>query len=331
MFRFANPWMLMLLPVVVAVVFLLARRRRRGDARVILPQAGVLLPKVRSPWVAIEALLPGLRGLILLLLVVGIARPQSGSRIETTSTFGVDIIVVQDTSESMRGEDFAPDNRLTAAKNSIRTFIEGRKSDRVGLVAFGSVASTRCPLTLDHEMLLQMLDDVDFSPRNEGGTAIGMGLATAVNRLRDSPARSRVVVLLTDGANNEGQIGPKAAAEAARALGVRVYTIGVGSTGQVPLTVQDRRGRRYVQMQYFELDEELLQSIADTTGGQYFNVRDSGAMDAVFETIDTLEKTRIESRERVLYRELFGWILFPAVGLLFFERALIGTRLRRIP
>lgn len=331
MFRFANPWMLMLLPVVVAVVFLLARRRRRGDARVILPQAGVLLPKVRSPWVAIEALLPGLRGLILLLLVVGIARPQSGSRIETVSTFGVDIIVVQDTSESMRGEDFAPDNRLTAAKNSIRTFIEGRKSDRVGLVAFGSVASTRCPLTLDHEMLLQMLDDVDFSPRNEGGTAIGMGLATAVNRLRDSTARSRVVVLLTDGANNEGQIGPKAAAEAARALGVRVYTIGVGSTGQVPLTVQDRRGRRYVQMQYFELDEELLQSIADTTGGQYFNVRDSGAMDAVFETIDTLEKTRIESRERVLYRELFGWILFPAVGLLFFERALIGTRLRRIP
>lgn len=331
MFRFANPWTLMLLPVVVAVVFWLARRRRRGDARVILPQAGVLLPKVRSPWVAIEALLPGLRGLILLLLVVGIARPQSGSRIETVSTFGVDIIVVQDTSESMRGEDFAPDNRLTAAKKSIRTFVEGRKSDRVGLVAFGSVATTRCPLTLDHEMLLQMLDDVDFSPRNEGGTAIGMGLATAVNRLRDSTARSRVVVLLTDGANNEGQIGPQAAAEAARALGVRVYTIGVGSTGQVPLTVQDRRGRRYVQMQYFELDEELLQSIADTTGGQYFNVRDSGAMEAVFETIDTLEKTQIESRERVLYRELFGWILFPAVGLLFFERALIGTRLRRIP
>lgn len=331
MFRFATAWILVLLPAGVAVAFWMARRRKRGGARVPLPQAGLLLPKIRSPWVAIEGLLPWLRGLILVLLMLGLARPQSGSRIETTSTLGVDIIVVQDTSESMRGEDFAPDHRLAAAKKSIRTFIEGRTNDRVGLVAFGSLATTRCPLTLDHEMLLQMLDDVDFSPRDEGGTAIGMGLATAVNRLRDSTARSRVVVLLTDGANNEGQIGPEAAAEAAKALGVRVYTIGVGSTGQVPLTVQDRSGRRYVQMQYFELDEELLQSIADTTGGQYFNVRDSGAMEAVFETIDALEKTEIESRERVLYRELFGWMLFPAVGLLFLERTLAGTRLRRIP
>jgi Ca-activated chloride channel family protein len=331
MFRFATAWILVLLPVGVAAAYWMARRRQRGDARVQLPQAGALLPKIRSPWVAIEGLLPWLRGLILLLLVLGLARPQSGSRIETTSTLGVDIVVVQDTSESMRGEDFAPDHRLAAAKKSIRTFIEARTNDRVGLVAFGSLATTRCPLTLDHEMLLQMLEDVDFSPRNEGGTAIGMGLATAVNRLRDSTARSRVVVLLTDGANNEGQIGPEAAAEAAKALDVRVYTIGVGSTGQVPLTVQDRRGRSYVQMQYFELDEELLQSIADTTGGQYFNVRDSGTMEAVFETIDALEKTEIESRERVLYRELFAWILFPAVGLLFLERTLAGTRLRRIP
>jgi Ca-activated chloride channel family protein len=331
MFRFATAWILVLLPVGVVAAYWMARRRQRGDARVQLPRAGALLAKIRSPWVAIEGLLPWLRGLILLLLVLGLARPQSGSRIETTSTLGVDIVVVQDTSESMRGEDFAPDHRLAAAKKSIRTFIEARTNDRVGLVAFGSLATTRCPLTLDHEMLLQMLDDVDFSPRNEGGTAIGMGLATAVNRLRDSTARSRVVVLLTDGANNEGQIGPEAAAEAAKALDVRVYTIGVGSTGQVPLTVQDRRGRSYVQMQYFELDEELLQSIADTTGGQYFNVRDSGAMESVFETIDALEKTEIESRERVLYRELFAWILFPAVGLLFLERTLAGTRLRRIP
>jgi len=331
MFRFASAWILLLLPLALLTAFWVARRRKRGDARLALPQAAILLPKVASPWVMIEALLPWLRGAILLLLVLGMARPQSGSRIETTSTFGVDIVVVQDTSESMRGEDFAPNNRLVASKASIRSFIEGRTNDRVGLVAFGSLATTRCPLTLDHEMLLQMLDDVDFSPRDEGGTAIGMGLATAVNRLRDSTARSRVVVLLTDGANNEGQIGPEAAAEAAKALGVRVYTIGVGSTGQVPLTVQDRRGRRYVQMQYFELDEELLQSIADTTGGQYFNVRDSGAMESVFETIDALEKTEIESRERVLYRELFAWMLFPAVGLLFIERTLAATRLRRIP
>jgi len=331
MLRFATPWIFVMLPVVVAATIWMARRRKRGDARVVLPQTGIRLAQLRGVWVSIEAGLPWLRGLILLLLVLGIARPQSGSRIETTSTLGVDIVLVLDTSESMRGEDFAPDHRLAAAKKSIHRFAEGRENDRLGLVGFGSVATTRCPLTLDHEMLLQMLSDVDFSPRDEGGTAIGMGLATAVNRLRDSSARSRVVVLLTDGANNEGQIGPEAAAAAAKALDVRVYTIGVGSTGQVPLTVQDRRGRKFKQMQYFELDEELLQSIADTTGGQYFNVRDAGGMEAVFETIDSLEKTEIESRERVLYRELFGWILFPAVGLLLLERTLVGTRLRRIP
>ena len=329
--RFASPWILLLLPPVLGAALWMARRHRYGDARVALPQASVRSPQLRSAWVVLESCMPWLRAAILVLLVVSIARPQSGSRIVTTSTLGVDIVVVLDTSDSMRGEDFAPDHRLSAAKAAIRTFIEGRSGDRMGLVGFASVASTRCPLTLDHEMLLQLLDEVDFAPRNESGTAIGMGLATAVNRLRDSDAKSRVVVLLTDGANNEGRIGPDAAAEAARALDVRIYTVGVGSTGQVPMTVQDRRGRRFTQLQYFELDEELLQSIADTTDGQYFNVRDADAMTAVFETIDTLEKTEIESRERVLYRELFAWILFPAVGLLVLERTLTGTRLRRIP
>ena len=331
MLRFATPWVLILVPLAAAAAYWMARRRKRGDARVVLPEASARLPRIRSAWVTVDAGMPWMRGLILVLLVASVARPQAGSRIETTSTLGVDIVIVLDASDSMRAEDFTPDHRLQAAKQSINTFIEGRASDRVGLVGFASVASTRCPLTLDHEMLLQLLEEVDFAPRNESGTAIGMGLATAVNRLRDSDARSRVVVLLTDGANNEGQIGPEAAAAAAKALGVRVYTIGVGSTGQVPMTIQDRRGRRVKTMQYFELDEELLQAIADTTDGQYFNVRDAGAMDAVFETIDALEKTEIESRERVLYRELFGWILLPAVGLLLLERTLSTTRLRRIP
>jgi Ca-activated chloride channel family protein len=329
--RLASPWVLLLLLPVLSASFWMARRRTRGDARLVLPQTAVRSAHMRSAWAKLESCMPWLRALILVLLVVAIARPQSGSRIVTTSTLGVDIVIVLDTSDSMRGEDFAPDHRLSAAKAAIHTFIEGRSGDRLGLVGFASVASTRCPLTLDHEMLQQLLDEVDFASRNESGTAIGMGLATAVNRLRDSTAESRVVVLLTDGANNEGQIGPEAAAEAARALDVRIYTIGVGSTGQVPLTVQDRRGRSFTQLQYFELDEELLQSIADTTDGQYFNVRDAEAMKAVFETIDALEKTEIESRERVLYRELFAWILFPAVGLLFVERTLAGTRLRRIP
>ena len=262
-----------------------------------------------------------------MLLVLSVARPQSGARVESVSTFGVDIVVALDISGSMRAEDFQPKNRLEVAKRTVDRFVEGRGSDRVGLVVFASLAATRTPLTLDHEMLRQFLGDLDFAPPDQEGTAIGMGLATALNRLRDSDARSRVVVLVTDGRNNRGQIGPKAAAEAARALGVKVYTIGVGSDEEVPIPVGPL-GRRLVRI---ELDEELLEEIAKTTGGQYFRATDAEALHQVFETIDELEKTEIESKVRVVYSEMFPLLLLPAAGLLLVERLLVATRLRRIP
>jgi Ca-activated chloride channel family protein len=198
-------------------------------------------------------------------------------------------------------------------------------------VLFSAVATTRCPLTLDHGMLESFLEDVDFTPPDEDGTAIGLGLATAVNRLRSSPARSKVVVLVTDGRNNRGQIGPEAAAAAAKALGVRVYTVGVGSVGQAPYPVYDGTfGKRYVMLRE-DLDEPLLTKMASATGGAYFRATDPEALRQVFAKIDSLEKTRIESRVRILYTEMFPLALVPA-GLLFLLEALLSaTRLRRIP
>jgi Ca-activated chloride channel family protein len=274
--------------------------------------------------------MPWLRALSLILLVVALARPQAGSARESVSSRGVDVVVALDVSSSMRALDFQPLNRLEVARRTLAEFVERRARDRIGLVVFGSYATTRCPRTLDHELLRSLLERVDFAPEDEGGTAIGMGLATAVQRLRGSEATSRIVVLLTDGRNNRGSIGPEAAADAARALGVRVYTIGVGTEGEVPVPVQTPVGERFV-MQRIDLDEELLQSIAGTTGGAYFRVTDPEGLRETMATIDELEATEFDSTVRVLYEERFALLLVPALALLVGEWTLGATRLRRIP
>jgi len=332
MLRLVSPWFLCLLPLVLGAAWLLARRRAgAGYARFDLPRVGTTGATARGGWVRAERALPWLRGLILTLLVLAVARPQAGERLESVSTLGVDIVLALDVSGSMRAEDFAPDNRLAVALNTIDRFIGGRPGDRLGLVTFASLASTRCPLTQDHEMLRGFLEQVDFAPADQDGTAIGLGLATAVNRLRESTAKSKVAVLLTDGVNNAGQVGPEAAAEAARALGVKVYTIGVGSDGPVPVPIDLGPLGRRVMRQNIELDEKLLRHIADSTGGEYFRAKDPAGLEAVFKTIDELEKTEIESRVRVLYSELFPVVLAPAAALLLLERLLLATRLRRLP
>jgi Ca-activated chloride channel family protein len=330
MFRFASPWLLTLLPLALLAAWRLARRRRRGDARMVLPGAAVRLRVGRSPWQALDRAVPWLRALVLVGLVLALARPQAGTRLENVSTFGVDIVIALDVSSSMKAEDF-PGNRLAEAKRVVQRFVAGRENDRIGLVIFAGLAVTRCPLTMDHSMLLQFLDAVDFAPQDQDGTALGMGLAAGVNRLRKSDARSKVVVLVTDGRNNRGQIGPQAAAEAARALEVKVYPVGVGTEGEAPVPV-DRGplGRRYV-MQRVDLDEPLLREIARATDGRYFRATDAAGLARVFETIDELEQTEIESRVRVLHTELFHLALVPALALFALERLLLATRLRRIP
>ncbi len=328
-FRFATPWMLALAPVAIAAAWWMARRRTRGDARLPLPGAATRLT-LRSPWIAVDRLLPAARAAVLLLLVAALARPQAGSRLETVTTEGVDIVVALDNSRSMLAEDFRPKNRLEVAKRTVAEFVAGRPHDRIGLVVFGGLAATRCPLTLDHEMFVQFLESVEITFPDDNGTAIGMGLATAVNRLRSSEAKSRVVVLVTDGRNNAGQLGPEAAAEAARALGLKVYAIGVGTEGEAPYPVDGPLGRQYVRIPA-DIDEELLRSIASATGGEYFRATDPESLRQVFEIIDSMEKTEIESRVRVLYTELFPLLLGPALLLLALERLAGATRLRRIP
>jgi Ca-activated chloride channel family protein len=331
MTRLATPWVLALLPVAGLAVWLAARRLRRGGPRIAFPDVEGLAAFPASRWVWLEQGLPWLRGAALALVVVALARPQSGASLTTVSSKGVDITIVLDISGSMRCEDTRPRSRLAVAKECIARFVAGRPTDRLGLVAFGSVATTRCPLTLDHEMLLKFVEEMDFAPPGEDRTAIGMGLATGVNRMRPSKAKSKIVVLVTDGRNNAGQLGPESAAEAAEALGVKVYTIGVGSEGEVSCLVDDPQGgRRYVQIQA-DLDEELLGRIASSTGGRYFRATDADGFAAAFEAIDKLERTEIESRVRVLYTERFAQALVPAGLLLALELVLAGTRLRRIP
>jgi Ca-activated chloride channel family protein len=331
MTRLATPWALVLLPLAGGVIWLLMRRLRSGGPRIAFPDAVGLSGLPASPWVRLESLLPWLRGGAIVLAVLALARPQAGSSLTTVSSNGVDIVIALDISGSMRCEDTPRKNRLVVARECISRFVAGRPEDRLGIVAFGSVATTRCPLTLDHEMLLRFVEDLDFAPPGEDRTALGMGLATAVNRMRASKAKSKVVVLVTDGRSNAGQLGPESAAEAARALGFKVYTIGVGSEGEVPCLVDDPRvGRRYVKVQA-DFDEAGLKKIAETTGARYFRAADADGFTKAFEEIDALEKTEIESRMRILYSEKFGLALLPAGLLLGFELLLAGTRLRRIP
>lgn len=331
MTRLATPFALLLLPLAALAIWLSMRRLRSGGPRVAFPNAVSLAGLPISPWGRLESSLPWLRGAALALAIVALARPQSGSSLTTVSSNGVDIVIALDVSGSMRCEDTRPRSRLSVAKECIARFIAGRPDDRLGIVSFASVATTRCPLTLDHEMLLHFVDDIDFAPAGEDRTALGMGLATAVNRMRASKAKSKVVVLVTDGRNNAGQLGPDSAADAARALGLKVYTIGVGSAGEVPCQVDDPQGgRRYVQVQA-DFDEDLLRKIADTTGARYFRAADADGFATAFTEIDALEKTEMESRIRLIYSERFMQALVPAGLLLGVELLLAGTRLRRIP
>jgi Ca-activated chloride channel family protein len=329
-FRFAAPWFLLLLPVALAAAFWMARRRSRGDARLPLPRVSAHSIGW-SPWLVVEKALPWVRGTVLVLAVLALARPQTGAREETVSTYGVDIVVALDNSGSMACEDERPLSRLEVARRKIAAFIERRPADRLGLVVFATLSTTRAPLTLDHEMLQRFVKEVDLAPRGEDQTALGMGLASAVNRLRRSSARSKVVVLVTDGKNNAGQISPEAAAAASKALGIRVYAVGVGSDGEVVCPV-DRGplGRAYVTTRA-ELDEPLMRRIADSTGGKYFRATDARGFEEAFETIDRLEKTEVQSKVRVLYSERFALALLPASVLLGLELLLSATRLRRIP
>jgi len=328
MIEFAEPWVLaLILPLLVAAVLL--RHRDADPASLRHPHVTVMKTVAPSWRVRLRAVLPWLRLLILVLIVVGLARPRVPHSTQEVEGEGIDIVVALDISSSMRALDFQPDNRLAVAKGLIRQFIDGRPRDQVGLVVFASRAFTQCPLTLDRGILKGFLDEVDIG-LIEDGTAIGLGLATAVNRLRHSEADSKTVILLTDGSNNVPTLEPETAAELARALGVRVYTIGVGKQGRVPYPQTGVFGTRTV-MAEMPIDEPLLQSIAEITGGRYWRAENPEALHEVFESIDDLETSRYRTRVSTWYDERMGAFIATALALLLIEALLSATWLRRLP
>jgi Ca-activated chloride channel family protein len=330
LFRFATPWLLLLLliPLLLALWPLIFKRDRPRTAT--LQYSDLRLTTNLSPSLRqrLRFVLPALRLLALALLIVALARPQSGNAREIISGEGVDISIVLDISGSMAALDFEP-NRLGAARQVIHDFIDSRQYDRIGLVIFATEAFSQVPPTLDYAVLKRILDETEVSwdIGLDSGTAIGLGLANGANMLRDSEADSKVIILLTDGANNSGQIDPMTAAEIARALDIRVYTIGAARPGPAALPFPDGR----IEYRDSEIDEETLIEIADLTGGLYFRAEDTAGLEEIYDTINELERSQVEVRTFTRYTELAVWFMVPALLLLIFEVLLRRTVLRKIP
>jgi Ca-activated chloride channel family protein len=330
MFRFANPEFLFLLIVVPILVYWYIKRHRHSSATIRYSNLNIIknIKSTRSK-VARHSLFV-LRILALMALIIAFARPQSGQTEQKVTTEGIDILLAMDVSTSMLAEDFKPKNRLEAAKVVAADFIKGRQNDRIGLVVFAGQSFTQCPLTLDYGVLLRFMEEIE-SGMIEDGTAIGMAIATCVNRLRDSTAESKVVILLTDGQNNRGELDPATAAKVAEAFNIRIYTIGAGKKGDALYPVDDPIfGRRYVPMKV-EIDEELLQRVAQVTGGRYFRATDRTSLERIYDEIGELEKTKIEVTEYTRYKELFVNLLYAAFGLVLLEILLANTLFRKIP
>ncbi|MBU1083695.1 MAG: VWA domain-containing protein [Candidatus Omnitrophota bacterium] len=335
MIRAASPWFLFLLLFVPVGVHYFLRKENdlRGSFRFSdsIRTVKKIKPSLRS--VAAQKMIY-LRGLSLVLVIIALARPQSAIEKTQVRTEGIDIVLAVDTSTSMRAMDFEINgkkvDRLAAVKKVVAEFIEKRPNDRIGMIAFAGLAYTVCPLTLDHNWLEKNLERVEIGMMDDG-TAIGSAVSAALNRVKDTSSKEKIIILLTDGVNNAGRISPEAASEAAAALGVRIYTIGAGSKGYAPYPVRDMFGNTVMRNIQVEIDEDLLRRIADTSGGEYFRATDTGSLEKIYKKIDELEKTPIEETGYNIYKELFPFFLVPALMILLMEIVLSNTVLRRTP
>jgi Ca-activated chloride channel family protein len=323
---FARPWLFLFLLLGFVVWWWIRRRRQVPAAQ----YSDVTLPAEagRSHWWVM--LPPALRALALTALTFAAAGPRIGGDTVEVKKEGIAIVITIDISSSMLAEDFAPSNRLEVAKRQAVGFIRGRSADRIGLVAFAGEALTQVPVTLDYPVIEQAVMDLKIGSL-EDGTAIGSGLATAVNRLRRAPDKSKVILLLTDGENNKGLIDPRTAAATAAAFGIKVYTIGVGTIGEAPIpTGRGLGGFRY-ELLPVRIDEPLLQEIAQKTGGRYFRAKDSEALSRIFRQIDELEKTPIQVTRYTRYDETTRPLLLLGLGALAVELLLATTLVVRVP
>ena len=330
--QFASPHYLWLLTLLAPMTAYYVWRTMQGGAAIrISTVAGVLhAPKTVRHY--LRHLPFALRAAAFALLVVALAQPQDIEQNVRTNTEGIDIVLAIDVSASMLARDFRPD-RITAAKEVAGSFVADRYGDRIGLVVFAAEAFTQSPLTTDQSTLQTLLARIRSGLIDDSGTAIGNGLATAINRLRESEAKSKVIILLTDGVNNRGQIAPMTAAEIARAQGIRVYTIGVGTEGTAPYPAVDIYGQPTgdVVMAKVEIDEKTLGAMADLTGGKYFRATDNAKLKAIYDEINQLEKSKVEVTERISYHERFLVWALAALGALLLEFLLSNLVLKRIP
>ena len=328
--RFADPlYLLLLVPAVCLVI--LYFNYRIGREAVLRFSSVELVKKSGGRKLSFGRLLAGLLRLVcFIFLILAIARPQTGTGEDKASQRVVDIMVALDVSGSMATLDFQPDNRLIAAKREAQRFIEERKNDRIGLVIFAGQSFTQCPLTVDHKAILTLLDQIQLGTMQDG-TAIGLGLGNAVNRLKNSEAKSKVIILLTDGVNNAGEIDPLTAADLAKQLKIKVYTIGVGREGTAYLPVQDPAfGTRLLKVET-QIDEKMLDQIARRTGGQYFRAQDERGLRDIFHAIDQLEKTEIKVERFTHYDERYFWFLWPALFFLLAELLWTNVIFVKIP
>jgi Ca-activated chloride channel family protein len=331
---FAHPYLLLLLLLLPLAAWL---KGRRGKPPAFVYSSVQLLRGVQDVTKSnAGSILVALRWLVLALLIIALAQPRL-TKFDTTkaTASGVDIVVAFDLSGSMAAEDFEIKgqrvNRVMMAKEVLQKFIAKRPSDRIGLVAFGTQAYIASPITLDHDFLLKNLERMDLNTINGNQTAIGSALSTAVNRLRELKSKSKIVILMTDGQNNAGKVAPLTAAEAAQALGVKVYTIGVGTQGQAPMPATDMFGRRVYQMVPVDIDEDTLTKISDMTGGKYYRADNADKFQAIYADIDKLEKTEADVKKFAQHTELFPWLIAFGIMLLTAEVALGQTVLRRLP
>ena len=329
-FRFEDPWLLLFFLMVPYLTI-----RGKGKLQATISYSSIdTLQAIRSARVEILSILPlVLRMIAISLLVLALARPQEGHKSTEILSVGVDIMLALDTSGSMQALDFIKDEkrdtRLAMVKDVVSQFIENRPNDRMGMVVFGSEAYTQCPLTLDQGILQSFLSKLDIGMAGDS-TAIGSAIGIAVKRLKDLESKSKVIILLTDGRNNAGNLPPLQAAQTAKAFGIKIHTIPVGTYGKAPFLVNSIFGQRYVYQQV-DIDEDTLKKISDLTGGQYFRATNLESLKAIYKQIDEMEKSEVKVIDHSEYTELFYYFLIPGILLLLLEIALSNTVLRRIP
>lgn len=330
---FRNPLVLLLLPISAAALLYFFKKRDISSS-IKFSAKGLTEARRITPRLRMKKALPYLSYLVISLFILALARPQKVSEEVKIHTEGIDIVLAIDSSGSMQAEDFTiarrRENRLEVVKKVVVDFIRERKSDRIGMVTFAGRAYTVCPLTLDYDWLIENLKRVKIGAI-EDGTAIGSAIASSLNRLEDTEAKSKIIILLTDGINNAGKIPPLTAADAAAALGIKIYTIGAGTKGPVPYPMRGPWGKIVYQNIEIKIDDDMLKKIADTTGGKYFRATDTKSLVGIYEEINRLEKTQIEETGFTRYEELFGCFLSPGLLLLLLQVFLSNTALRKLP